>query len=693
MTYTGMTTRKHISGYFRLFWPLTLALFLELGVLAWMALTPALRPQPLVTPLSLFVSLAVLASGVLPAFLRPNAQNTLVACFAVVFTSLLVIPFEATTLPPINIGQPLVAGLPVYLIFRLANGFLLAPLALHLTARFPVDSGLRGRQIAAAYTLALILLLGLVLVTSSSLRIALASLSLGWFLFLMGSALYQLIHTGRQYSLRDRRVAQQARLLFFAILAAETPLLLRPFGFILGFGVVSYDVVLIAQIIIPLTLAYSVLRLDLFGIDRAVRRAFVYSVLSLALLGVYLGLVMLINALFKRTWAGAGWLAGALSLLVAFVVIEPAHRRVQVWFDRVLYPERAVFRREVEAAQVSLTGVVRRDAIQRLLEVEFPARIGAGWGELSSLSSPDDPGRGGRPPAWETPLTVGERQLGVYRLGARALSPIYDLDERLQLQALASQTSLALAYVETFEALAQLNRELEERVDQRTKQMLDQQRLLAVIEERQRIARDLHDSVTQALFSINLSARALASLARKDARATSEGLVELESAAQQALSEMRLLLAQLRASPVEDSQADQVDLARLLREHCGQLKLEVGADGSPPFLDVALDIRGDLRLPAVLSLEIFSLAREALHNAGKHSRVKQATCRLKRDPGSLLLHVSDSGCGFDPDALASQTYGLQGMRERVTRLGGRVNLQSAPGRGTTWDFQIPLDVY
>lgn len=667
--------------------PLILLLLVEASAFAWLLQSPSQRPERLYTPLSIAAATAVLLSAMLPALLRPRNENVLAACFGVVFASLLVIPFDASDMPVHFQGERLLSWLPGYLVFRLVNGAWIAPLALHLTAYFPLRSKLKTGWIAAAYLATGGLLVTLLLATSSWLRLVAASLLGTLFLCLIAASFWQVLTASRNPQPEKRRAAQQARLLFFGVLLAETPLLLRPAGYLLGTTVIDYDVILVFQAAIPATLAFAVLRHDLFGIDRALRRAFAYSLLSLLLVGLYLGSTVILAALFTRAYPDWRGLVTVVLVGAAAAAFEPTRRRIQGWIDQWLYPEKLIFRREIRLARSALNRVARQQEVIAQLSQVLPQRLAAAWGELclpaemaEAVERPDS--------AWQSVLLVGGRLVGLYRLGPRWCSPVYDAEEQALLEELAQQAGLALAYAQTVEELSTLNRELELRVAERSAQLLHQQRELAVLEERQRLGRELHDSVTQTLFSMNLSAGALQKTARKDTEAAVAGLADLERAARQALAEMRSLLAQLR-SPGPQASNRSIDLAALLHGHCATLAQAAGANGQPPFLQVTLETPHSLELPEALANELFHLAREALHNAGKHSGVGQAACRLAREAEWIVLEVSDRGKGFDPQAVGAAGYGLRGMRERAARLGGEIFIMAAPGDGTHLTIRVP----
>ena len=202
----------------------------------------------------------------------------------------------------------------------------------------------------------------------------------------------------------------------------------------------------------------------------------------------------------------------------------------------------------------------------------------------------------------------------------------------------------------------------------------------AALEERQRLARDLHDSVTQSLYSVTL----LAEVARRraqagDAAATLEQINRLGQLSQQCLREMRLLVYELRPAMVEE-----VGLIGALRQ-----RLEAVEQRSGVSVQLAAD--DDSHIPPGVQNELFRVAEEALNNALKHAHASCLTVRLHTHAEQIELEVADNGRGFDPDiAAGSGGQGLANMRERVTRLGGRFTIDTAPGQETTIRVRLGL---
>ncbi len=648
----------------RVLWPPLLLLAGELAALAW--LWPTI-PQP-VTPLVALVSASVLLAGLVPALLRPSAVSALALALATALAGVLLIPFDLASLNWRTSAIGLVAVPPAVLL-RLLNTAALPPLLLHFVARF-ADWRSQPRALTLAYGSSAASVLALLLAPADWPRAVAAMLFVGCALALLGLAAGRLLQASR--AAPGELAARQSRLLLGSVALAALPLLARPIGFALGLGLLPYPAVLLAQLGLPLACAYAVLRHDMFGIDAVLRRALAYAALSGALLALYFTVAEVLTALLVRLVPQFRGLAATLSILAAATAFEPLRRRAQRWVDRALYPERLAFQQALAEAGMALAQVVHRSDVSALLEGALPARLGAAWGRIAPA---DPPGV-----AWSAALTVGGQALGRYALGPRRSGAPYDADERARLQTLAQQAALALAYADTFDALSTLNRDLEGRVRDRTEQVLAQQRALAVAEERRRLARDLHDSVTQTLFSLSLGARAIRGLLGRNPAAAAEALSDQEAAAHTALAEMRDLLVQLREPETAE---EQENISQWLHEHCAELQRHTG-------VSVTLAVPDVLCLPAAYTHEVVALAREALHNVAKHSSAAAACCTLRVEDGALLLIVADDGRGFEPATAPPHSFGLRGMHERAAALGGTLQVESAPGAGTRIELRAPL---
>lgn len=191
----------------------------------------------------------------------------------------------------------------------------------------------------------------------------------------------------------------------------------------------------------------------------------------------------------------------------------------------------------------------------------------------------------------------------------------------------------------------------------------------AVVEERTRLARDLHDSVAQALYGVTLSAEAgERMLAAEELDSTERQLTKIRSAAEEALREMRLLIYELRPPDLAS-----MGLVAALRTRLENVEQRSGVSSE-------FHVEGDPQLDGDTEEALYRIVQEALNNALKHAQATSISVTLKSEDGIILLEVKDDGVGFDP--MSSGGLGLNGMRERVERLDGEFSVQSGDGVGT-----------
>jgi signal transduction histidine kinase len=209
--------------------------------------------------------------------------------------------------------------------------------------------------------------------------------------------------------------------------------------------------------------------------------------------------------------------------------------------------------------------------------------------------------------------------------------------------------------------------------------LYERSRELSILSERNRLALELHDAVSQKLFSLVLTAEAAATLVGRDAEAAGEQLARLQALAQEALDELRALIFELRPPEVERD-----GLCGALRKHVGVL-----AQRGPG--EITLDLDADIASEPSRDAEVLRIAQEALNNALRHAAAGHVQVRLHKRDGGLLLEVEDDGVGFDPSApeLRSRRLGLTSMEERARRLRGRLEIDSTPRVGTTVRLSVP----
>jgi two-component system nitrate/nitrite sensor histidine kinase NarX len=193
----------------------------------------------------------------------------------------------------------------------------------------------------------------------------------------------------------------------------------------------------------------------------------------------------------------------------------------------------------------------------------------------------------------------------------------------------------------------------------------------AALEERQRLARELHDAVTQQLFSASLIGEVLPQIWANNPAQAGEYLEDLRLLTKGALAEMRALLVELRPTAITDT-----PLPDLLQHLCNALSGRIR-------LPVELQTTGVGLLPPDAQMAFYRVAQEALQNVAKHARARRVEVRLTLNRNRARLDVQDDGRGFDPATVSGDHFGLTIMRERLTAIGGTIRLTSAPGSGTT----------
>jgi signal transduction histidine kinase len=201
----------------------------------------------------------------------------------------------------------------------------------------------------------------------------------------------------------------------------------------------------------------------------------------------------------------------------------------------------------------------------------------------------------------------------------------------------------------------------------------------AAMEERSRLARELHDSVTQSLYSVTMYTEAAARLMTSgQAAEAAEYLRDARDTAQEALREMRLMIYQLRPPVLERG-----GLAVALQVRLDAVERRGG-------IHAELIVEGQDRLPPAIQAELHQIAQEALNNALKHAHAREVQVRLHFSDTATCLEVQDDGVGFElAAAQAGGGMGLPGMVERVQKVGGWLKIESAPGQGTKVSVEVP----
>ncbi|MCC6442643.1 MAG: GAF domain-containing sensor histidine kinase [Armatimonadetes bacterium] len=209
--------------------------------------------------------------------------------------------------------------------------------------------------------------------------------------------------------------------------------------------------------------------------------------------------------------------------------------------------------------------------------------------------------------------------------------------------------------------------------------LYDRTRDMAIMEERHRLARELHDTVTQLVFSMVLNAEAASTLLDRDPGQARGQIHRLQETAHDALREMRSLILELHPASLEKD-----GLAATLERHIGTVRKNSG-------LDIRLSVEGYQRQPVEIEQSLYRIAQEALHNVLKHACAETVQVALDYTGDAIRLSIRDDGAGFDPDALGPsvKNMGLTTMHERAELVHGTLHIEAAPGRGTEITAQVP----
>ncbi|MFE9024309.1 GAF domain-containing sensor histidine kinase [Streptomyces sp. NPDC007808] len=209
--------------------------------------------------------------------------------------------------------------------------------------------------------------------------------------------------------------------------------------------------------------------------------------------------------------------------------------------------------------------------------------------------------------------------------------------------------------------------------------LYERSRELTIAEERSRLAHELHDAVSQKLFSLRLTAQAATALIDRDPSRAKGELHQVAALAAEAADELRAAVVELRPAALDED-----GLVATLRTQIQVLDRAHTAR-------VTFAGRGVKALPAAQEEAVLRVAQEALHNALRHSGAEHVDVTLDRRGGGAVLRVTDDGSGFDPKAIrrAGRHLGLVSMRDRASGVGGTLTVESVPGKGTVIEMEVP----
>jgi signal transduction histidine kinase len=257
------------------------------------------------------------------------------------------------------------------------------------------------------------------------------------------------------------------------------------------------------------------------------------------------------------------------------------------------------------------------------------------------------------------PIVSAEGIIGAFYLTEKQGAAAFTEEDQALIELLASHAAIAITNARLYE----------------------QSRALSVVSERNRLALELHDVVSQKLFSLMLTAEAAGAQIDSDPAAARAQMDRLRALAREALDELRSLILGLRPPDLDRDGLE------------GALRKELEMLGRIHGVAIELDVDSALATSngaGERDFAILRIAHEALHNAVQHARAKHVTVRLSESGDRLTVEVSDDGVGFDPGGaeVRSRHLGLTSMEERARELGGRLEIRSAPGSGTTVSLEV-----
>lgn len=210
-------------------------------------------------------------------------------------------------------------------------------------------------------------------------------------------------------------------------------------------------------------------------------------------------------------------------------------------------------------------------------------------------------------------------------------------------------------------------------------ELYEHAQMYASLQERQRLARNLHDAVNQSLFSANLIADVLPTQWEKDPKSGRESLEKLRRLTSGAMAEMRMMMVELRPIALTDT-----DLGNLLQLLCDAF---TGRTNIP----VHLSLPSKMSLPSDTQMTLYRICQESLNNIAKHSKAKSVDIQIASQANTLHLKIEDDGCGFDPSVASTGHYGISIIHEHAELIGGHLSIQSQIDHGTRIDLLWPVE--
>ncbi len=608
------------------------------------------------------------------------------------------------------------------------------PVSVHLHLHFPEDRDTSGWwwPLRLLYGAAAVLSLPFVIAGPTAVRTSALSTTVfaAGRLFLGLNLLLAVLLLARSYRQADSLQARQkirlvalggslAFLLLLALIIGPDVLILRPF--------VPYDLGLFFLIVLPLAYGYAIVRHRLIQLETFVSRGAAYTLVFVALVGIYLVLAGLMNHVLPGEWLELPLVSMLLVLVLAGSAV-PLNRRIRSLVDWAFYGGWYDYRSAVERITAGLAGLRDTEALAaRLTErtrsilrlenahlfvlsrggalVPQAAWADGAYGETEqpdprpsiSLHGPIASRLGERPlpcsgeqlreELEDTPLTKSERSALEY-LSQYLLVPINGSVHLLGLLALgehrggerfSAEDLGILGIVSRHTAAAIENIQLLQEVRQHAAEVekLHRQLLSAREDERKFLARELHDQAIQALVGLNYRLAQMQEGSAADIQGEIRHIVE----------DLRGMIRNLRPPAL-----DNFGLVTAVRSHVRELG---SLGGHRPRIDLRVEGDSERWLPEDIQLTLYRVLQEALVNVEKHAAAARIQVELTVGPDKVSLEIRDDGRGFQPpqhlgSLLEQDHFGLVGLRERLELVHGTLSIASAPGQGTRLLATVPL---
>jgi signal transduction histidine kinase/ligand-binding sensor domain-containing protein len=226
------------------------------------------------------------------------------------------------------------------------------------------------------------------------------------------------------------------------------------------------------------------------------------------------------------------------------------------------------------------------------------------------------------------------------------------------------------------------NRDLERQVDARAREieaLFEQTKELAIVEERNRLARDLHDSAKQKAFAALAQLGVVRRLLQRNPASAQKHVEEVENLVYEVIQELSFLIQEMYPLALEEK-----GLVTILREYVYEWE-------NRNNIHVLLEVQHQRRLPLQIEQSLYRIVQESLANIARHSHASQVTLRLNYNEETVELAVDDNGCGFDPQQRPGGV-GLRSMQERAALIGGQMAIESTPGNGTHIQVLTPVEL-